>query len=89
MEKKYKDLYIIEILILVVYLFGKFLIINNYFFLLFYFYLIFYLLLFVFLYFKYGIARDNNYLTKISVRYVIISLLSYIGSPISGGELNL
>lgn len=78
MEKKYKDLYIIEILILVLYLFGKFLIINNYFFLLQYFDLIFYLLLFVFLYFKYGIARDNNYLTKISVRYVIISLLSYI-----------
>lgn len=78
MEKKYRDLYITEVFIIVLYLMLKILVMNHYFFLLQYFDLIFYLFLFIYFYFKYGIPREKNYLTRISVRYIIIALLAYV-----------
>lgn len=78
MEKKYRDLYITEVFIIILYLVLKILVMNHYFFLLQYFDLIFYLLFFIYFYFKYGIPREKNYLTRISVRYIIIALLAYV-----------
>ena len=78
MEKKYKDLYITEVFIIILYLVFKILVMNRYFFLLQYYDLIFYLLFFIYFCFKYGIPREKNYLTRISVRYVVIVLLSYV-----------
>lgn len=78
MEKKYRDLYITEVFIIILYLVFKILVMNRYFFLLQYFDLIFYLLFFIYFYVKYGIPREKNYLTRISVRYIVIVLLSYV-----------
>ena len=78
MEKKYRDLYITEIFIIVLYLLLKLFVLNRYFFLLRYFDFIFYLFVFIYFYFKYGFPREKNYLTRISVRYIIIALLSYV-----------
>lgn len=76
MEKN-KNLYITEVLILLIYIVLKLLCMNQPFFLQ-YFDAIYFCLIFIYFYFKYGIARDKNYYTKISVRYVIIFLLLYV-----------
>ena len=75
--EKYKNLYITEVLILLIYIVLKLLCINQPFFLQ-YFDAIYFCLIFIYFYFKYGIARDKNYYTKISVRYIIIFLLLYV-----------
>ena len=76
--KRYKELYITEILICIIYVLLKFVIVNRYLFLNSYFDAIYFFIIFIYFYFKYGIARDKNYYTKISVRYIIIFLLSYV-----------
>ncbi len=78
MDKSKRDLYITEILIIVLYVLFKLFITNYYFSLLQYFDLVFFGLCFGYLFFKYGIAREKNYLTRLSVRYVIIALLAYV-----------
>ena len=78
MEKKYKELYITEVFIIVLYLLLKVFVLNRYFFLLRYFDFVFYLFVFIYFYLKYGFPREKNYLTRISVRYIIIALLSYV-----------
>ena len=75
--EKYKNLYFTEVLILLIYIVLKILCMNQPFFLQ-YFDAIYFCLIFIYFYFKYGIARDKNYYTKISVRYVIIFLLLYV-----------
>ena len=75
--EKYKNLYITEVLILLIYIVLKLLCMNQPFFLQ-YFDAIYFCLIFIYFYFKYGIARDKNYYTKISVRYIIIFLLLYV-----------
>ncbi len=76
--KRYKELYITEILICIIYVLLKFVIVNCYLFLNSYFDAIYFFIIFIYFYFKYEIARDKNYYTKISVRYIIIFLLSYV-----------
>lgn len=78
MEKKYKELYIIELVMIILYFLSKLLIIEYCFFLSQYFDLFFYFFCFLIFYIKYGIQRNKNYLTRISIRYIVILLLAYI-----------
>ena len=75
--EKYKNLYFTEVLMLLIYIVLKILCMNQPFFLQ-YFDAIYFCLIFIYFYFKYGIARDKNYYTKISVRYIVIFLLLYV-----------
>lgn len=78
MEKKCRNLLLIEVCMVIFYLLSKFLIINYYFSLLKYFDFFFYLICFIYIYVNYGVPKEKNYLTRISARYIIILLLSYI-----------
>lgn len=78
MEKRVRDIYIAELLMLVIYVISRLLVMKYCFFMLNYFDLIFFALFFVYFYFRYGIAREKNYLTRISVRYIVIAIMSYV-----------
>ena len=78
MKKSIKELYIVEIMMLLTFLIFK-LIINQYF-LEFskYFDIIYYFIFFIYFYIRYGKPRNKNYLNKICLRYMIIAILTYI-----------
>ena len=78
MEKKYKELCIIELIIALIYLTGKLLVIKFYANFSIYFDLVFYIIVLLFFCVKYGIYRNKNYFNRISIRYLIILLLSYL-----------
>ena len=78
MKKGIKGLYIIEAIMLVIFVVFK-LLVNNYF-LEFsgYFDIIYYCIFFGYFYICYGKPRNKNYLNKICLRYMIIAILTYI-----------
>ena len=78
MKAKNKDLYIIELIMLFLYIILKYLSFRLNITIFQYFDLIFYFLFFILFYFKYGIPRDKKYLKRISIRYTIILLLIYL-----------
>ena len=78
MNKKYKELYIVELLMIITYFISKFLFSKYHLVLSQYIDLFFYFLWFIFFYFRYGIPRNKNYLNRISVRYTVILLLLYV-----------
>lgn len=73
-----KKLYVIISTIIILFFVLKLLIINKFFFVLEYFDLVFFFLVFLFFFLFYGKPRNKNYLKKISVRYMIVLLLSYV-----------
>lgn len=78
MDKKYKELYIVELLMLILYLVSKFIFVKYQLSLSQYVDLFFYFICFLVFYFRYGLPRNKNYLNRISVRYIIILLLLYV-----------
>ena len=73
-----KKLYVIISTIIILFFVLKLLIINKFFFVLEYFDLVFFFLVFLFFFLFYGKPRNKNYLKRISVRYMIMLLLSYV-----------
>ena len=73
-----KKLYVILCLISIVFFALKIITINSFPYMVNYFDCIVFFILFISFYFLYGLRRSKNYLENISIRYIIILLLSYI-----------
>ena len=73
-----KKLYVILCLISIVFFTLKIITINSFPYMVNYFDCIVFFILFISFYFLYGLRRSKNYLENISIRYIIILLLSYI-----------
>lgn len=73
-----KKLYVILCLISIVFFALKIITINSFPYMVNYFDCIFFFILFLSFYFLYGLRRSKNYLENISIRYIIILLLSYV-----------
>ncbi len=74
---KRTDIYIIEILMLFIYVFSKIFLSSNVF-ILEYFDIIFYTIFFIVILAFLGLNRNKNYLKRISIRYMIVLLLIYL-----------
>ena len=70
---KYKELYSVELFLIISYFLVKIISPHYY-----YIDFVFYLIWFVIFYFKFGYPRNKNYLNRISIRYMIILLLTYL-----------
>lgn len=73
-----KMIYVVISSMILFFLVSKILIVNNFFFLLTYFDIVFYFLCFLFFCYFFGRPRNKNYLKKVSIRYIIMLLLSYV-----------
>ena len=73
-----KKLYVILCLISIVFFALKIITINSFPYMVNYFDCIVFFILFISFYFLYGLRRSKNYLENISIRYIIILLLSYV-----------